>query len=305
MMSLLGRIMIKKILMGMVLIAFILVVLYAFLTFQNNKDAELVTKKTISESLEQSTIWLMNNREQALSENNAMLWWMIKRSAEVTKDYRLELIYKQYRKRYIDGKRSNVWKPLFIPFAYVPVNPAALQHFPDYNVYFIYGLTCNDQLGDLDIVKQQGKDDFCPDHHPISPACVTHQLMGLRFRQNRSCGDTEIMAKQVVKLQGAIAKQLTWDPRVVDVYLQRVLMLVDTGARERVKNRWLHNIIIQQSAEGGWGNFQSLMQLSDNLHLGFYSKGITFGRPRETLHATAQGILLMSLMSQSMSSNDD
>ena len=178
------------------------------------------------------------------------------------------------------------------------VNPEFLFHLPDYNLYFIYGLTCDAGLAQLDIIQRQKNANFCPETHPISPACVTHQLMGLRFRQDKTCGDKAAMADQVKQLQTMIIKQLTWDPRLIDVYLQRVLMLVDTGAVQAVKHQWVKNILDAQSSDGGWGDFQSILALSDKRHIGFYSRGIKLGALKDTLHATAQGLLLMSLLTQ-------
>jgi hypothetical protein len=106
------------------------------------------------------------------------------------------------------------------------------------------------------------------------------------------------MASQENDLQEMIKRQLTWDPRLIDVYIQRVLMLVDTGRGNEVKNQWLQNILNVQSNEGGGGDFQSLLALPDTRHIGFYSRGIKSGKPTDTLHATAQGILLMSLLTQ-------
>ncbi len=289
----------KNLLLAVFFIAVITpVILYAGLTFNNNQDIERISPDKISNSLDRSIVWLMENREKALEENNAMLWWMIKRSGEITNDHRLLKIYKEYKKKYIDSNPKSVWKILFSPYSYVSVEPESLSHFPDYNLYFIYGLTCNAELGKLDIVQRQKKTVFCSDTHPISPACVTHQLMGLRFRQDRSCGEKQLIIDQTKELQEIIVSQLTWDPRVVDVYIQRVLMLVDTGAKQRVKHQWLKNIIDEQSSNGGWGDFHSLLALPDARHIGFYSKGIKLGKPKDTLHATAQGILLMSLLSQ-------
>ena len=290
--------MIKKIVLGVFFVATLSVMFYAYLLFQNNQSIEQLAPDKISNSLEQSIVWMVDNHEQALKENNAMLWWMIKRSSEITQDYRLLQIYDEYQKNYIDTDSLGVWQPLFLPYANVSVNPEFLFHLPDYNLYFIYGLTCDAGLAQLDIIQRQKKSNFCPETHPISPACVTHQLMGLRFRQDKTCGDKAAMADQVKQLQTMIIKQLTWDPRLIDVYLQRVLMLVDTGAVQAVKHQWVKNILDAQSSDGGWGDFQSLLAISDTRHMGFYSRGIKLGAPKDTLHATAQGLLLMSLLTQ-------
>lgn len=71
--------------------------------------------------------------------------------------------------------------------------------------------------------------------------------------------------------------QLTWDVRVVDVYLQRVLMLVDSGARSRVKPVWLSRVLKAQSKDGGWSAFQALIQVGPELAMGFSSAVIGLG----------------------------
>ena len=85
--------MVKKIVLGVFFVATLSVMFYAYLLFQNNQSIEQLAPDKISNSLEQSIVWMVDNHEQALKENNAMLWWMIKRSSEITQDYRLLQIY--------------------------------------------------------------------------------------------------------------------------------------------------------------------------------------------------------------------
>lgn len=289
--------MVKKILLAVAIIIVVLAIIYGLLYQKNNREIESVDALTVSESLERSIQWLTDNEEKILNDNNAMLWWMLKRSAEITKDYRILKLYKAYKAKYLDQNAYSLWRPLFIPYSNVNLDRVNLASFPDYNQYFIYGLTCNKKLGNSEIVQQQMKTDFCPNEHPISPACVTHQLMGLQFRIKRQCGNASEMLSQVKELQDMIALQLRWDVRVVDVYLQRVLMLIDTGASHRVKNQWLQNILDLQLDDGGWGPYQPLVRISGDQYIGFHAKGIKMLRTRSSLHATAQGVLIMSLLS--------
>ena len=286
----------KKILFLFAVFFFALCLVYVDLYLKNNRKLEFIDKLAVSESLEQSVQWLVNNEEKILDNNNPMLWWMLKRSAEITKDYRIIKLYRAYKTRYIDSNLANIWRPLFIPYTSINLNRYDLSNFPDYNLYFLYGLTCNKDYAKREIIQKQMRSDFCPTEHPISPACVTHQLMGLQFRIMRQCGDRGEMLSQSKELQDMISLQLHWDVRVVDVYLQRVLMLIDTGASERVKNQWVQNILNQQSADGGWGPYQSLIEIGGDKAVVFYGKGIKIVRPETDLHATAQGVLIMSLL---------
>ncbi|WP_101760208.1 hypothetical protein [Oceanicoccus sp. KOV_DT_Chl] len=272
------------------------VLIYTALFIENNRDVDPVEQHIIASSLEKATHWAVTNRDSLLTQNNAMLWWMIKRSAELSNDYRLQRLYNDYRKRYIDGNLASPWRPLFGLYSGRSNLAQRLEGFPDYNLYFIYGLTCDQGLQAQALVQAQMEDGFCSDHHPISPACVTHQLMGLQFRQQNACGDEAEMKRQVEVLQSMIVKQLTWDPRVVDVYLQRVLMLVDTGAVADVNPIWLRRIINQQLAGGGWSPFQPLLAMTGEKYFGFTGKSLAITKPKPSFHATAQGILLMTLL---------
>ncbi len=148
----------------------------------------------------------------------------------------------------------------------------------------------------MDIVLRQLEEDFCQENYPISPACVTHQLMGIRFMERRNCGDPEYVKGMVKTLQDKIVKQLTWDPRVVDVYIQRVLMLTDSGARERIKPVWIRNVLDAQLESGGWSPNQSIIALGSSRYLCFTSRILGVCELKSRFHATAQGVLLMSLL---------
>ncbi len=138
--------------------------------------------------------------------------------------------------------------------------------------------------------------DFCPSRYPLRPACVTHQMMGMRFMQERGCGEKAEVDRVVHSLQDRIVLQLTWDPRPIDTYLQRVLMLIESGQAERVKPFWLQRVLDTQLGDGGWGNFYPLLPISNGKHIGFSGRGLSTGRPNSDFHATAQGVFLLSLL---------
>lgn len=114
--------------------------------------------------------------------------------------------------------------------------------------------------------------------------------------QQSDCGNPEATRAAVAELQSRIAGQLTWDPRVVDVYVQRVLMLVESGAEDRVKPIWLQRVLAAQRPGGGWARTDPLLELGSGFSLGFGPRGLAFAPPRSDFHATAQGLLLLSLL---------
>lgn len=288
----------KRIVQGAVVLILAPIMVYLGLVLHNNLGAAKVRHEAVSQSLEASIRWLQVNEQKVLKEGNPMLWWMVKRSFDITSDYRLGQLYKRYKARYIDRRYHNYWRVLF-DRQYVPIlSTDQIAQLPDYNQYFLYGLTCSDKLAASPVIKRQLSTDFCAEHHPISPACVTHQMMGVYFRQQRDCGDKEALADQMRTLQDTVVQQLIWDPRAVDVYIQRILMLLDTGAGEQIKPRWLQRLVRAQLPSGAWSGFRPLLPMGSDKYLGFYSKGVTIGQPDDSFHATAQGLLVMALLSR-------
>lgn len=276
---------------------FLLLCLFAgYQLWQNHKSVGYPDKVRLKESLNLGIAWLEEHRDEVLASNNPMLWWMVKESAELNHNAALERLFLEYKTRYLDTNPMSPWAHLFFTGARVPLYAAELQELPDYNVFFLYGLSCSGDLAQVDMIKQQLAADFCDAHHPISPACATHQLMGARFMQRRHC-DIALANELVGVLQERIVTQLTWDVRVVDVYLQRVLMLVDSGAGSRVKPIWLSRILDAQGKDGGWSSFQALVPVWSELAVGFSGAGIGLEKEEQAnFHATAQGVLLMSLL---------
>lgn len=265
----------------------------AGLTTTNNRTVPQPTSDELEDSLERSILWLINNRDHVLTQNNPILFWMLKESGRHTNDERLLHLAEDYVQNL---PVFSPWQYFFNPNSLAAVKPEYIATLPDYNILFLYGLTCDDDLANLETVQAQLEIGFCRENHLISPACYTHQLMGLRFMQRRSCGDQEFTSELIAKIQNKIATQLFWDPRAVDVTIQRVLMLTDSGAASRVKSVWLRNVLKAQLPDGGWGGFQPLIPLGKSRFLGLTAKGIGIEKPRSNLHATAQGILLMSLL---------
>jgi len=93
--------------------------------------------------------------------------------------------------------------------------------------------------------------------------------MGINFLSTKHCDLLPTISAVTRSLQSDIKLQLILDIRVVDVYLQRVLMLLITGASNEVKPVWIQQVIDHQLADGGWGDFVSLVPISDEKTLGF------------------------------------
>lgn len=285
----------------------------------NNRGVEYPSEDELSESLEESIVWLLENEQAMLAFDNFILWYFLHRSAQVSGDIRLQSLVESYYNKYVEPAYPtprNMWGRAFKrenKFSSLPVSFEAINGLNYYSQYFAYGIYCDEELGRLDSIKDQNKPEFCGALHLFTPTCTTHQLMGIRFLQRSNCGDQTQLAVTVDALQSKVLHELTYDPRVLDVYIQRVMMLIESGSRHKIKNIWIRRILNQQNTDGGWGNFQPLVSLSDekNLYFGLghgnsrtgapreglrFLKIFGIGQPRSTFHATAQGTLLLTLL---------
>lgn len=267
---------------------------YAGLFYMNNRDSAWPEQARIQASFTAGVGWLNAHKDDILEQGNPALWWMVQQSAERTQDPTLLTLFADYNDRYLERGR-NIWLPLFHPGRWVPITHEETQNLADYQQHFIYAISCDPELGQSPLVQAQLDTGYC-DQYPWRPACVTHQMMGFRFMQRNGCGDTEGAEAAVTRLQARVVRQLTWDPRVVDVYLQRVLMLVESGAKAHVRPVWLNRVLAAQLSDGGWAGIDPLLTLPGGYSLGFGPRGFTFEPVRADFHATAQGVMLMSLL---------
>lgn len=285
----------KKALLTLTLSAIgLLVAIYAGLFHANNRDMAWPDPARIESSFAAGAGWLNAHRERILEHGNPALWWMVQQAAEHSQDPALLALFADYHHRYLERGR-NIWQPLFYPGRWAPIATEDIANLPDYNLHFLYGISCDPELARHPQVQAQLNADYC-DSYPWRPACVTHQMMGFRFMQRADCGDAQATAAAVNQLHTRIVRQLTWDPRVVDVYLQRVLMLVESGAQQQVRPVWVHRVLDAQQADGGWAAIDPLISLPGNASVGFGARGLTFKHPVSNFHATAQGVLLMGLL---------
>jgi hypothetical protein len=264
-----------------------------YLIYDNNRPAEPPTQQELKASLEKAIPWLLSGRQSMISQNDPILFWMLQESGRLTSDARLLSLALDYADTL---HVSSPWQHYFNRNSPAPIAPKNMADLPDYDLLFLYGLTCDGELGALEIVRQQQEEDFCWETHPSSPTCLTHQLMGLRFMQRRGCGDQQHTATLIHEIQKKIETQLFWDFRKVVASMQRVLMLVESGQADRVKPIWLRNVLDAQQPDGGWSDFAPLIPLGERLAIGFTAKGIGVKRPKSNLHATTQGIFLLSLL---------
>lgn len=275
----------------------------------NNRPTELPSRETFQHSRDRARDWIRAHEAEVLATENPALWWMVKESAVVSGDAYLADLYLRYYGRYLATRPDNVWHHLFDVDARLRIRLADLDDWPDYNLLFLYGLSCQSDLRNDPRVGPMLNAGYCESFGSPAyfrdPACATHQLMGLRFAQQHGCGNAEQIAGLVDELAGRIAVNTTWDFRVVDFYLQRSLMLAESGAVARINPRWIVRILKAQQSDGGWDDFQQIAALPAVGSIGWAGRGIRLREPLTNFHTTAQGLYLMSLLaSGSLKSHD-
>lgn len=271
---------------------------YAGFWWHNNRPAQSPSVAAIADYRERGVQWLLQHRDAVLRDGNTMLWWMVGESARVSGDARLQQLYDEFRRIDALYHPNNIWDAFFEPqrFRGVHFERTSYRQFADYQQFFLYGLTCSDGLLQDPLIAAQNDTAFCRHGgHAIRPACLTHQLMGFRLAQRNGCALPDLQ-DNIQAVQASIATQLAFDPRVVDVYVQRVLMLEDSGAAARVKPRWIERALAAQRPDGGWSDMQPLLPVGGGRYFGFGSKLFTIAVPRSNFHATAQGVWLTTLL---------
>lgn len=279
-----------------IILVIIAIFLYLFSVYQNNRDIPELDKQILNSHLEKSILWLVNNKDKIIHGNELMLWWMLYEAHKISKNRTLAILLDEFFYEFPQIKMG-LWSPLYDGRKHPNIDAYTVSNLSYYYQHIIYALHCADKISrDIPLVAQQNNATFCHQkEYFYRPACITHQLMGINFLKQNSCGINNI-DDIIENLQQDIIGQLTWDIRVIDVYLQRVMMLLMTGAQDSVKPIWIKMILRQQLNDGGWGDFDEIVNLWDKTSIGFSSKVFAIGTEKSSFHATAQGIYLLTML---------
>jgi hypothetical protein len=267
--------------------------------YDNSRTVAFPSDAELSAHLARASSWVLQRRDQVLRENNPMLWLFLREAAKISADQPLLELTQAYQSKYADDP---LWHFIFDSSdrgqiagkdIYLP------DTIPDYNHLFIYGATCNISLRTDPAVVALLEPSVCGSTVAglRSPWCRTHQLMGLRFIQRNHCEAEDTTARTVASVQAAILHELKWDFRVEDAYIQKVMMLVESGRRQDVKAIWLQKILEAQRADGGWDGVDVLARLPADRQISWAAHLYPTVTPRtpSNLHATAQAIYLLAL----------
>src|SRR5262249_28334837 len=114
--------------------------------YDNSRNTTFPPDTELRASLSRASDWVLQHRDQVLSEDNAMLWLFIREGAKVSGDQRLLDLAQTYQSRHTDG---SLWHYIFDSSERQQVAGKYIDFpdgIPDYNRLFIYGATCNASL---------------------------------------------------------------------------------------------------------------------------------------------------------------
>lgn len=293
---------IKRLTLALVTLLVLLVALWLGIAQYFSREQPAVTKAEAEASLRAAIGWLKTHEADVLGNGNQALWRMVHRSAELTHDPYLASLYANYYERYYQRGRTDVWEHWVNPASTAPLTLNSLDNLEAYQRFFIYAVTCNATLAQSEEISRQLSADYCSPALPRAlkgdPTCSTHQLMGLAMMIERGCGNQAAIQAGIPVVQADIAAQLRYDPRVRDPYIQRVLMLYETGASSSIRPVWLRRVIQTQLPDGGWPGLRSIKLLFGDLlkSQGMGGTPLSGEEQGSDFHATAQGLLLMSMV---------
>lgn len=275
-----------------------LVVLVACLVLaiaNNNFGSPRELTVEIDDSFEKAILWMENHKKLILQDHNPMLWRFVSKAAEVSGDSRLKGFFDEYRRENQFRLRKSPWYYLYFGEHNI-INPSDFMNepWPPYFLHFLYGYTCDSTLGNTPQIQTMNEPLFCVKHQPLSPACITHQIVAFRLMQETRCLEPAHITRLIDDVSPLLKLQMWLDFRVVDVYLQRVLVMLDTDQHHKVRQRWIHRILKAQLTGGGWADFSPILSVGNNKYIGFTAKSVAITTPQASFHATAQGLLVMA-----------
>jgi hypothetical protein len=235
-----------------------------------------------------------------LEEDNPMLWLFVREAGQLSGESQLVALAGIYQAKSTDG---TFWRFIFDSSGSERIRERLLDldGLPDYNRLFFYGATCNSWAREdpavLALLRPSACDPRLAWHG--NPWCRTHQLMGLRLVQKNRCEPDEATAETITTVQNFILGELKWDFRVEDAYIQKVLVLVESGRRQDVKAIWIRRILDAQRPDGGWDGVDALAPWPGDQVLGWSTGSLcprVLPRPTSNFHATAQALYLLGLL---------
>ncbi len=260
-----------------------LVVVGALYGFNN---VSLMTDETfarrVDDSIDRAMQWVGEHKWDIASSRNVAMYMLLQECQELHDEPLLAELVKRSLRSHI---APACWRRV-LDRAH-PVDPAELNRTIQAeridNRWMLYAiapehaeLATEDLVGLYDTRRWKGRQ-------------LTHQLMALiRLRENMGgAAEAEVTAEQ---LSRRLSSELARDLAVVDLYIQKVAVVLDAGHEQMVRRRWVERVIENQRDDGGWNDRWCRVFTS------FRRPAIDLRDPPSNQHATIQALWLLYLV---------
>lgn len=274
-----------------------------------NRAMPPVSAEEIAHHRAMAMQWLRQHEQQVLADPNAALWWMLQKAAQHSGDAYLRDLTGRALQRHFSGfYAKEPWRRMMEPQAEISAYAIGVERLVDYQRFFHHAMTCRPMElahGDTSLFLQQ---DMCSpmwsEVFLADPVCTTHQVVGLMLIRQTGCANLPDLGPLTAHLLDDIMVQLTWDPVIRDPHYQRLLVLALNQRQAHIKPVWLRRMLQAQEPDGGWLGYRRIPELPFWLQPWHWREVLASRRPdwfvsdRKTFdfHATAQGILLLTLL---------
>lgn len=299
----------KRACFGMLALAVTVGLFVAAAYWLASRPAQPVSQAEIQAHRLRAMAWLKANETRVLADSNVALWWMIKKAADHSGDPYLHQLTQQALATHFTGINARQpWRRMLEPRADVDLFAIGLDELADYQRFFNHAMTCRPVgLADGDTSLFMRQDMCAPMLTKVvwqDPVCTTHQIIGLMLMRQTGCEVDAVSDELFKELLDDVTTQLTWDPVMRDPHIQRLLVLAMSGRIEAIRPIWLRRMLDAQELDGGWLGYRRIPELPAPLSPWYWREWLARLRPSAfaldrkdiDFHATAQGLLLLTLM---------
>lgn len=270
---------------------------------KNAEPAATPSDEEFRVAFDRAVDWSIANSDMLLKDRNEWLWWFLAEAARLTENPELLNLTDQYVESLTDNREPRILEQMLFLSGVKPDPDKTYSDYPlwslnHYGHAALYSQLCNKDFRDSELIKPQFEVSYCDveSAKDISSACITHQLLALYVIQRSACTYEAELEDLLAVLRPVTRTHLMLDPKVGDVYIQRILLLVLTGAGDMISPTWLRRFLDAQQDDGGWTPYQDVLKLTPDIHIGL---GRYAPRPKthgSTFHTTAQGLYLSALL---------
>ena len=235
--------------------------------------------RRLDDAIDQATGWIRAHRWEIASSKNVAMFMFMKDCHEIHPDPLLATLVDGY----LAGRITpDCWRRVLDrdhPVDRTGLNRSIRAETID-NRWMLYAvapdraeLDAEDLEGLFDAGRWKGRQ-------------LTHQVLALVRLQ--AGGEASARCEETIaRLCARIAGQLRLDIAVVDIYIQKIAVVLDAGHGEMIDQRWVERVIDNQAPDGGWNDRWCRVFTS------FRRPALDLADPPSNQHATIQALWLL------------